>query len=85
VRNEEAVALRDKGFKDEAKQLLEANCAYLEKNAVELDAPMLMRRAHDNSQQSQSLEGEQWKKARKAMREQQVQDAQLQNPTPKKK
>lgn len=73
-RNEEAVALRDAGKIEQAKELLQGNCAYLQSNSVQLESPQLQQRALDNMHQSQSLDEKNWNQTRKGMREQQIKD-----------
>ncbi len=73
-----AVALRDQGKTKLAKELLESNAMFLINNARELKSEELKQRAFDNTQQSENLDPEKWKRTRKGMRSQQHQDARQQ-------
>lgn len=79
-RNVWAVVLRDEGKMEEAKELLESNYGYLNKNAEILHSQKLRQRALDNDKQSKTLNEKDWKRTRKGMRSQQHQDARQQKP-----
>jgi Ca-activated chloride channel family protein len=67
-RNEEAVALRDRGKIGAARKVLEANAEYLSKNAQSLDNKTLEKIAEQNKSDAASLSGKQWNKTRKSMK-----------------
>jgi Ca-activated chloride channel family protein len=81
-RNEQAVALRDRGQTQQAKALLELNATYLSQNALELKSDKLQKRAMDNVEQSQGLDPEEWKRTRKISRYLQYEDARQQRALP---
>jgi Ca-activated chloride channel family protein len=86
VRNVLALVLRDQGKTQQAKALLETNCEFLSTNAQKLESEKLQKRAIDNRQQSENLDHDNWKRARKQMRSQQHEDARQQKqqgPPPK--
>lgn len=66
--NREAVALRDQGKVEAAKQKLQDNAAYLRSSAERYRAPRLNTYSTQNMQDAQNLEGEGWNKRRKSMR-----------------
>jgi Ca-activated chloride channel family protein len=68
-RNELALALRDQGKIQEAQRTLLDNAQYIEQNAAALDSESLQSLAEENVQQSEGLEGEEWERSRKQMRE----------------
>lgn len=70
-KNEQAVALRDKGKIKEAKQLLQENATYLDKEAQSLGgayAPALKDLAKKNKVDADNLEGSKWTENRKKMK-----------------
>lgn len=69
--NIQAVALRDAGQIDDARQLLEDNAAYLAREGTRLDSVVLQNYGAQNSYDSQNLGGDAWVRQRKSMREQQ--------------
>jgi Ca-activated chloride channel family protein len=81
-RNEQAVALRDRGQTQQAKALLELNATYLSQNALDLKSDKLQKRAMDNVEQSQGLDPEEWKRTRKISRSLQYEDARQQRALP---
>jgi len=68
-RNELALALRDQGKIEEAQRALLDNASYIQQNAVDLDSESLSKLATENVQQSEGLEGADWERSRKQMRE----------------
>ena len=70
-----ATTLRDEGHITEAKQVLLENSKYLRRNAVKYDSDQLWRRSEDNTEQAAKIDGREWKKFRKVMRQQQNADA----------
>ncbi len=80
VRNAQALVLRDQGKTREARALLESNAAYLGDQAAELKSDKLQQRCSDNTIQSKNLDAKTWKRTRKDMREQQIEDARQQGP-----
>jgi Ca-activated chloride channel family protein len=76
-RNEEAVALRDKGKVEEAKRVLRENAEYLNRQAEQLPpaaAAPLQDLSKRNLDEEKNLTGEDWNKTRKSMRAQQYKD-----------
>ena len=69
--NEKALALRDKGQIDDAKQVLMDNSSYLRSNAAVLNSPKLESYAYENEKDSDAVQTEDWGVQRKAMRESQ--------------
>ena len=70
-RNEEAVALRDKGKIKEARKVLQGNASYLENEAKKLGgtyAPTLNSLAKKNKMDSENLAEDKWTASRKAMK-----------------
>jgi Ca-activated chloride channel family protein len=74
-RNQLATALRDKGDIAGARELLLSNGAYLDKNAALYGSEKLRQRGIDNDVQARNLEGIDWVRSRKSMRETQQIDA----------
>lgn len=77
ARNEEAVALRDKGKLDEAKRVLRENADYLNRQAEQLppaSAAPLRELSKRNLDDEKNLSGGEWNKTRKSMRAQQYKD-----------
>lgn len=70
-RNERAVALRDEGKTDAARELLMLNSNFLATNAAQLPSQSadLMELQQQNIQDSQSLDEESWNRQRKVMKE----------------
>lgn len=66
--NRQAVALRDKGQVQQAKQVLSDNAVYLQKNAAKYKSSRLDNYGVTNEQDAQNLEGQRWNKRRKSMR-----------------
>ena len=69
--NERALALRDKGQIDEAKQVLYDNSSYLRSNAAKLESEKLDSYAAENEKDADAVEKEDWTVQRKVMRESQ--------------
>jgi Ca-activated chloride channel family protein len=69
--NERALALRDKGQVQEAKQVLISNSAYLRSNADKLESEKLDSYAYENEVDAEAVEREDWNLQRKSMRESQ--------------
>ena len=69
--NERALALRDKGQIDEAKQVLMKNSSYLRSNATALDSTKLDSYAYENEKDADAVEDANWNVQRKEMRESQ--------------
>jgi Ca-activated chloride channel family protein len=77
ARNEEAVALRDKGKLDEAKRVLRENADYLNRQAEQLppaSAAPLRELSKRNLDDEKNLSDGEWNKTRKSMRAQQYKD-----------
>jgi Ca-activated chloride channel family protein len=77
ARNEEAVALRDKGKLDEARRVLRENADYLNRQAEQLppaSAAPLRELSKRNLDDEKNLSGSEWNKTRKSMRAQQYKD-----------
>ena len=70
-----ATILRDKGDIASARRVLLKNSAYLEANAKKYGVEILALRCVDNRRQADQLEGAQWNKVRKLMRQQQYADS----------
>lgn len=70
-RNRLAVALRDKGQIDEARQVLRDNVSELRKYSKKYDSPALEREALRNDVDGDGLEAGRWKERRKKMRKEQ--------------
>ncbi len=66
--NRQAVALRDKGQVQQARQVLNSNAVYLQKNAVKYKSVRLDKYRVANEEDAQNLEGQRWNKRRKSMR-----------------
>jgi Ca-activated chloride channel family protein len=69
--NIQAVALRDAGQIDDARQLLQDNAAYLAREGARLGSTTLNDYGLQNANDSQNLTDEAWQRQRKSMREQQ--------------
>ena len=69
--NEKALALRDKGQVEEAKEMLMYNSTYLRANANKLDSNKLDDYATENEKDADEVEQEDWNRTRKGMRESQ--------------
>ncbi len=69
--NAEAVALRDQGRVTEAKDSLLKNAEYLREQARRYDSSRLDDYGTKNEVDAQSLEGDEWRRRRKAMRKKQ--------------
>lgn len=69
--NEKALALRDQGQVQEAKQLLKFNSSYLRSNATALSSSKLEAYGLENEKDSEAVEREDWNVQRKEMRESQ--------------
>lgn len=70
--NEKALALRDNGQIEKAKQVLLYNSTYLKENAKTLSSPKLEAYAIENTADADTIENEQkWIRQRKGMRESQ--------------
>lgn len=67
-RSKEAVLLRDKGRKEEARKLLEGNAAYLRQEAKKLQAPELDSLGAQNESAASKLDAGEWAKQRKSLR-----------------
>ncbi len=70
--NQRAVALRDAGQIEEAKEVLGKNVYYLRSNATGLDSQKLEDYAAENESDAGNLEGASWGRQRKVMRESQT-------------
>ena len=70
--NKLAVALRDTGKVDEARDLLRKNAIYLEKNATKYGSKDLLRDSVNNWTDSRNL-GKTWRSRRRVMRQYQHQ------------
>jgi len=68
-RNEMAVALRDKGKIEEARKLLQDNVAFLNEKAKRYRSERLKVYAGQNGADSRNLEGANWQKQRKVMKD----------------
>jgi Ca-activated chloride channel family protein len=66
--NEKAVALRDQGKVEEAREVLITNNYFLESNALRYDSDALQQEAVSQTLDAQSLEGQDWAKQRKEMK-----------------
>jgi len=76
-KNEEATVLRDHGKVGEAKRALESNALYLNQSAAALGgSARLDSLSLQNTQDSENLEGADWKGRRKVMREEQYKSRQ---------
>lgn len=71
-KSEEATRLRDEGKVQEAQQVLMDNAAYLERSAEAYQAPQLQSLGEQNRRDADAVEGEDWNRQRKAMREAQA-------------
>jgi len=71
-KNEQATQLRDEGRVEEAQELLLDNAAYLERNARNYAAPQLRSLGEQNLQDADAVEGDDWNRQRKVMREKQA-------------
>ena len=69
--NEKALALRDKGQVEDAKQVLMENSSYLRSNASALGSSKLQSYAYENEKDSDAVQQEDWNRTRKGMRESQ--------------
>jgi len=69
--NEKALVLRDKGQIEESKQMLMNNSGYLRTNASELGSDKLDAYAAENEKNADAVEGTDWNRTRKGMRESQ--------------
>ena len=69
--NQRALALRDKGKTEEAKQVLYENVNYLRSNAQKLDSKKLDGYAGENEEDAENLDEQNWGRQRKVMRESQ--------------
>jgi Ca-activated chloride channel family protein len=78
ARNKLATALRDQGDIEGARKVLLENSEYLGMNAAKYNDKLLQMRCEDNLDQAKKLEGPEWARSRKAMREQQIADDQQQ-------
>jgi Ca-activated chloride channel family protein len=74
-----ATKLRDEGDIEGARKLLLENSRYLQEHAEKYNVDFLQLRCQDNLDQARSLEGREWARSRKAMREQQIADDQQQS------
>lgn len=70
--NIQAVALRDAGQIDDARQLLQDNAAYLAREGARLGSTTLNDYSVQNAYDSQNLTDDAWQRQRKSMREQQA-------------
>jgi Ca-activated chloride channel family protein len=76
-RSEKAVALRDSGKMDEAKQVLRENAAYLKEQAEKLPsgaAAPLQEMSKRNLRDAENLNSDVWDRTRKSMRANQYKD-----------
>ena len=69
--NQRALALRDAGKVEEAQKVLADNSYYLSDNAKKLGSEKLATYAGENKEDADNLEGENWTRQRKSMRESQ--------------
>ncbi|MFC1853504.1 hypothetical protein ACFL27_25210 [candidate division CSSED10-310 bacterium] len=76
--NDLAVRLRDQGKIDEARQTLIMNSNFLKSNAARFKSKKLGAYAAENFYDAENLEGDDWIKQRKSMRENQFQRTQQQ-------
>jgi Ca-activated chloride channel family protein len=67
-RTKKAVALRDQGRLDDARQLLEENYIYLNENASRYRSEDLKKQGYKNKEDSTNLDGVKWNRQRKSMR-----------------
>ncbi|MFO0726190.1 MAG: VWA domain-containing protein [Myxococcota bacterium] len=65
-----AVQLRDQGDVAQAKQVLLDNANYLDRNATKYAAPKLKSYSQETELDAKNLEGDNWNKARKAIKKQ---------------
>jgi Ca-activated chloride channel family protein len=72
VNNERALALRDAGKTEQAKEALMMNSGYLRSNAQKLGSSKLDSYATENEYDAQGLEDKDWGRQRKSMRESQT-------------
>ncbi len=72
VNNELAMALRDEGKVEQARETYLSNTQYLQDNATRLGSERLREESLINDRAGKNLEGEAWKRERKAQVEQQV-------------
>jgi Ca-activated chloride channel family protein len=72
--NKLATDLRDQGDIEGARRVLLENSRYLGENAVKYNVDYLQLRCADNLDQAKKLDGPEWARSRKAMREQQLTD-----------
>ena len=70
--SEVALALRDQGELEKAQAVLTENAAFIAQKAVDLDSEELQELAESNRVDAQGLEGAEWEKSRKRMRESQA-------------
>ncbi len=70
-KNELAMQLRDAGKVNKAKEVLDENASYLIENSSRYGSEELKSYGIENKQQADSLEGYEWKRTRKVMRESQ--------------
>ncbi|MBS1197285.1 MAG: hypothetical protein H6R18_1070 [Proteobacteria bacterium] len=71
VMSKQALKLRDEGKTDEAKKVLNENAAYVQDQAVKLDAPELKKLEEETRQNAASIGSGDWNAKRKSMKEQQ--------------
>jgi Ca-activated chloride channel homolog len=67
-RTKRAVALRDEGRVEDARQLLEENYNYLNENATRYKSDALKKQSYKNKEDSTNLDGVKWNRQRKSMR-----------------
>lgn len=70
-RSRQAVALRDEGKLEEAKQVLESNTGFLRQSAQKYKSPKLQSASQANEVDSKNLDQGSWGKQRKTMRKRQ--------------
>jgi len=66
--NQKAIALRDQGQIEEARQVLSSNVSYLGSNAVKYKSETLSQDEASNREDAQNLSPEKWTRQRKEMR-----------------
>jgi len=71
-RNEVAMALRDEGKVEEAREAFVENAQFLEQQAQELDSDSLKKDATANANASRNLSKEEWRRERKVQQEMQL-------------
>lgn len=72
-RNQEAMALRDAGKVEQARQALQATSTFLETNAMKYKAPALQKQKKAYDFDADNLDDKSWNKQRKSMRKRQYQ------------